>query len=69
MRRIEELKSYSTATVEFIKKDEQTMLNFYAKKWKEITEECKEQSVYVPAVTLPSNEAVLGSVLDLLDHV
>lgn len=45
------------------------MLNFYAKKWKEISEECKEQSVYVPAVTLPSNEAVLGSVLDLLDHV
>ena len=69
IKRIDDLKSYSTATVEFIKKEEQTMLNFYAKKWKEISEECKEQSVYVATISLPSNESILGSILDLAESV
>jgi hypothetical protein len=55
IKRIEELKGYSTATIEFMKKDEQTMLNFYAKKWKEITEETKDTNVNIPTVTLPNN--------------
>ena len=69
MRRIDELKTYSAATVDFIKKDEQTMLNFYAKKWKEINDECKEQNVSVSTVAIPNNEKILGGILDLTEHV
>jgi hypothetical protein len=69
IKRIDELKAYSSATVEFIKKDEQTMLNFYAKKWREISEECKDASVSISTISLPNNEKILGSILDLTDLV
>ncbi len=52
-----------------MKKDEQTMLNFYAKKWKEISEETKDASVNVPTISLPNNEKILGAILDLSDVV
>lgn len=42
------------------------MLNFYAKKWKEITEEYKEQSnITITTISLPNNEKILGTILDL----
>ena len=69
LKRIEELKGYSTATIEFMKKDEQTMLNFYAKKWKEISEETRDANVNVPTISLPNNEKILGGILDLSDAV
>lgn len=69
LKRIDELKGYSTATIEFMKKDEQTMLNFYAKKWKEISEETRDANVNVPTISLPNNEKILGGILDLSDAV
>jgi hypothetical protein len=45
------------------------MLNFYARKWKEINEEAKDSSVSVPVLNLPTNEKVLASILDINDHV
>ncbi len=52
-----------------MKKDEQTMLNFYAKKWKEISEETKDANVNIPTISLPNNEKILGAILDLSDVV
>lgn len=42
------------------------MLNFYAKKWKDITDDCREQStINIATMSLPSNERILGAILDL----
>jgi len=32
-----------------------TLLNFYAKKWKDINDECKDTAVNVPVINLPNN--------------
>ena len=45
------------------------MLNFYAKKWKDINDECKDVSVAVPSINLPNNEKTLAAILDLSDQV
>jgi hypothetical protein len=45
------------------------MLNFYAKKWKDISEECKDTTVSIATVSLPNNEKILGGILDLVDSV
>ena len=43
------------------------MINFYAKRWKEIAEESKDVSVNVPSVQGGSNDRVLSSILELTD--
>jgi hypothetical protein len=43
------------------------LLNFYAKRWKEISEESKEGVGSIPAVVAPSNERLLASILDIAD--
>lgn len=45
------------------------MLNFYAKKWREISEECKDATMNISTISLPNNEKILGSILDLTDMV
>jgi hypothetical protein len=69
LKRIDELKVYSAGTVDFMKKDEQTLLNFYAKKWKDINEESREQSLNISPVQLPNNEKTLGLILDLTEQI
>ena len=69
MKRIEELKIYSAGTLDFIKKDEQTLLNFYSKKWKDISEESREQNLNISSVQLPNNERTLGLILDLTEQI
>ncbi len=44
------------------------MINFYAKRHKEINEECKEVSIVLPSISPFSNEKILTSILELTDH-
>lgn len=43
------------------------MINFYAKRWKEIADESKDVTVNVPSVQTGSNDRVLSSILELTD--
>ena len=45
------------------------MVNFFAKRHKEINEECKEVSVSLPNLAPLSNDKILSSILELTDHV
>lgn len=45
------------------------MVNFFAKRHKEINEECKEVSVSLPNLAPSSNDKILSSILELTDHV
>lgn len=44
------------------------MLNFYAKRSKEIGEEAKDVAVNVPNVSTGSNDKILSSILEMTDH-
>jgi hypothetical protein len=44
------------------------MLNFYAKRWKEVAEESKDVVVSVPNVAPGSHDKILSSILELTDH-
>ena len=44
------------------------MINFYAKRWKEISEDTKDVSVSIPNVSLGSNDKILSSILELTDY-
>lgn len=44
------------------------MLNFYAKRWKEISEETKDSTVNIPNVSSGSNDKILSSILELTDY-
>jgi hypothetical protein len=44
------------------------LINFYAKRHKEINEECKEVSVVLPTLSPLSNERILSSILELTDY-
>lgn len=44
------------------------MINFYAKRWKEMTEESKDVAINVPAVPQNSNDKMLSSILELTDY-
>jgi hypothetical protein len=44
------------------------MLNFYAKRSKEIGEESKDVTVSVPNVPAGSNDKILSSILEMTDH-
>lgn len=39
------------------------MINFYAKRWKEIAEETKDITVNIPAIPQGGNDKVLSSIL------
>jgi len=45
------------------------MLNFFAKRWKEIAEESKDVNIAVPPIPVGTNDKVLSSILELTDHV
>jgi hypothetical protein len=44
------------------------MINFYAKRHKEINEQCKEVTVALPNLSPVSNDKILSSILELTDH-
>lgn len=44
------------------------MINFYAKRWKEIAEETKDITVNIPSVPQGGNDKVLSSILELTDY-
>jgi len=44
------------------------MLNFYAKRSKEITEESKDVTVNVPNLSAGNNDKILSSILELTDN-
>ena len=44
------------------------MLNFYAKRSKEIGEESKDVTVSVPNMPAGSNDKILSSILEMTDH-
>ncbi len=44
------------------------MINFYAKRHKDINEQCKEVTVALPALAPPSNDKILTAILELTDH-
>lgn len=44
------------------------MINFYAKRHKEINEQCKEVSVVLPNLSPVSNDKILTSILELTDY-
>lgn len=44
------------------------MVNFYAKRHKEINEQCKEVTVALPSLAAPSNDKILSTILELTDH-
>lgn len=45
------------------------MLNFYSKRWKEISEESKDVNINVPQLPPGSNDKILSSILELTDNV
>ena len=45
------------------------MINFFAKRWKELSEETKDTNVPVPTVAGGGNERILASILELTDHI
>jgi hypothetical protein len=45
------------------------MLNFYAKKWREISDETKDAPISVPQVVVGNNEKVLSAILEVTDYV
>ena len=44
------------------------MLNFYAKRWKEISEDTKDVNVNIPQLSHGSNDKILSSILELTDY-
>jgi predicted nucleic acid-binding Zn ribbon protein len=44
------------------------ILNFYAKKWKEISEESKDTPISIPAIPPPNNDKILSAILELTDY-
>lgn len=68
IKRIEELKGYSSVTAEVLKKEDLLILNFYAKRWKEMGDESRDSSVNIPNIPPMSNEKVLSSILELTDY-
>ena len=44
------------------------MVNFYAKRHKELTEECKEVTVSLPNLAPINNEKILAAILELTDY-
>ncbi len=44
------------------------MLNYYAKRWKEIAEESRDISVPVPLPPQTTNDKTLSAILELTDH-
>lgn len=45
------------------------LLNFYAKKWKDMNEEVKDNQIAVPQVPAPNAERTLSSILETTDYV
>lgn len=45
------------------------VLNFYAKKWKEMGEEVKDSQIVVPQVAATNHERTLSSILEATDYV
>ncbi len=45
------------------------MLNFYAKKWRSMNEETKENQINVPVITFPNHERTLASILEVTDSI
>ena len=44
------------------------MINFYAKRWKEMAEDSKDVNVNVPNVAPGNNDKILSSILELTDY-
>ena len=44
------------------------MLNFYAKRWKEISEESKDVNVNIPQLSHGNNDKILSSILEVTDY-
>lgn len=45
------------------------LLNFYAKKWKDMNEEVKDNQIAVAQVPAPNAERTLASILETTDYV